>query len=286
MEQINLLINLGALSFAALLYAAYIKNLRALLTLKTSQLQATEKDLALERDRCRGLERQGPEYVEKILNERIRVREEELQRLKADDQNKREDLENLRDKIGELRAELEITRSYGRAIIASVDGKEKFLPLSDLNLITLGHIYVDSASILICDPWHLERDEKKEREDFPLIQGGLWVRDVVSGETLFFNNLDEVVVVDRGREEDTVRNFLENGRFVGFDAPDELPALPTTYIKGGTLSHGRKGRVKHCSFYNGLQAAGLVLGVGGDGLYAVCAEEYEGGIKRIFIDVG
>lgn len=86
-QIISLIANLGALSVLGYLYAAYIKNLKSSLSLKADQITTLEKRLDMWRENASEMERRTPEYIESILAERIRIREEELFRLKEDGKN-------------------------------------------------------------------------------------------------------------------------------------------------------------------------------------------------------
>ena len=70
--------NLTALTVIGFIYAAYIKNLRSVNQLKDSQLKISEQNLKLWKDKALGLERRAPEFIEKQLSERIKIREEEI----------------------------------------------------------------------------------------------------------------------------------------------------------------------------------------------------------------
>ena len=100
LSYIQLIANLSALVLIGWIYAAYVKNLRSSVDLKNTELSAIRTNLQLWKDKAEQLEKKTPEYLEKLLSERIKIREEELARLKDD-----RDLHQL--EIRERNSELE-----------------------------------------------------------------------------------------------------------------------------------------------------------------------------------
>ena len=83
-EVVAAVANLSALTIIGLIYIAYIKNLRSVTKLKDEQLKIAEQNTSKWKEKYLELERKSPEFVEKLLSERIKIREDELQRLTQD----------------------------------------------------------------------------------------------------------------------------------------------------------------------------------------------------------
>ena len=83
-SYIQLGANAFALGIAGIIYSAYIKNLNSFLKLKDDKVSTIEQNLKLWKDKAEQLEKKSPEHVEKILNDRIKIREDEIERLSLD----------------------------------------------------------------------------------------------------------------------------------------------------------------------------------------------------------
>lgn len=282
---ISLVANLGALTVIGILYAAYIKSLRSQVCLKDEQLKAAEQNIKLWKDKTLILERQSPQYVEKILAERIRIREEEIARLAKDEESHQTEIEQKNIEVTKLKTELEAAQEFGRGIsIYDSESKEfRQLSASELEIKDLGEVWVDSATLMICDPWHIERPREREIEDFPPIK--YMFREKETGEIYYLDNdKEEFYLDDLKKEAFTARQLVEKGHFEELPSPKELPADPENYIKSGKLSFTNP-RPRALSFYNGTPGAGLIIGTMGDGSYTIRGEVFEGKVYRIFIDI-
>ncbi len=281
---ISLVANLGALSVAVILYAAYIKSLRSQISLKDEQLKTAEQNIKLWKDKTFNLERQSPQYVEKVLADRIRIREEEIARLAKDDESHQTEIEQKNAEIIKLKAELETAQQFGRgiSIYDSENDEYRQLSSSEIELKDLGEVWVDSATLLITDPWHIERPREIEIEDYPPIN--YMFRSKETGEIIYMDSDKELFTLDELKGDFTARQLVEMGCLEELPTLKELPADPESYIKGGKLSFVGF-EPKTVSFYNGLPGAGLAIGTSGDGTYTIRGEVYKGKVYRIFIDL-
>ena len=91
-ELFSFVTNMSVLTLAGLLYAVYIKNLRSMLVLKDEQLKLSEQNLKVWKDKVLELERQSPQFLEKLLSDRIQVREDEISRLAEDGESHRTEI--------------------------------------------------------------------------------------------------------------------------------------------------------------------------------------------------
>lgn len=123
--------NLTALAVIGFIYAAYIKNLRAVNQLKETQLKISEQNLKLWKDKALELERRAPEFIEKQLSERIRVREEELARLVEDSASHEEQIKVKNREIRSLRDSVEKATEYRNSITVWDSEEKDFIEVSD-----------------------------------------------------------------------------------------------------------------------------------------------------------
>lgn len=284
-EVVSLIANLGALTVAGILYFAYINNLRSQVVLKDEQIKIAEKNVTLWRDKALELERQTPEYVEQVLAKRIQIREDEIARLTGDEKDQQIEIERKNVELIQLRQELSAAHEFGRGI--SVYDREtsdmKQLSPGDLTLVDLGEVWVDSATLIICDPWHFSMSRKREIEKYPVYK--FLYRETESGEVFYLDDENEEFQLDSIGDVESAKDLVEMGHLERLDIPMQLPADPDTYIKAENLSVGTVGKTKACTFYNGSSGAGLSIGLGSDGMYRVQGESYKGQIRRIFFDL-
>ena len=285
---VSLIANLGALTVLGLLYAAYIKNLKSALELKSEQIETQDRHIAMWRDKALDLERRTPEYVEKLLSERINVREDELRRLGEDAENNKSTIEDKNTQLATLREELKATHSVSRSITV-YDKKQNELRTanhSELELIDLGEIWVDTATIFIGDPYHFVITREHELEERPIPTDVIWFRDNINGDVGFEPNLETTFWDEVQECTVTLRQLAAEERVELIDAPTSYPVDPSTYIKGeGFTRTGGPDKFKSATFYNGTNGAGIAIGLIADGNYSVRAEKYDGRIVRIMIDV-
>ena len=148
--------NLTALVVIGFIYAAYIKNLRSVNQLKGSQLKISEQNLKLWKDKALELERRAPEFIEKQLSERIKIREEELSRLAEDSASHVEQIDLKNREIKSLRDSIEKAIEYRKSITVWDSEEKDFIEVSDSDLEQryIGSVCVDTARLMICDPWY------------------------------------------------------------------------------------------------------------------------------------
>src|SRR5438093_1073783 len=83
-DVLQLLVNVGALVGGAIIWKLYVNNLKAALTAKDAEISSVEKNRDMWRDKAQELEKRSPEFMERMLSERIQTREGEISRLAAD----------------------------------------------------------------------------------------------------------------------------------------------------------------------------------------------------------
>lgn len=282
-ELIGLIANLGVLSIAGILYAAYIKNLRSQLSLKDEQIGIAEKNTKLWKDKALDLERQTPQYVEQVLAKRIQIREDEISRLAKDEKEHVSEIGQKNAELDQLKTELETAHNFGRGISVYDSETRGFKQLSpgDLTLVDLGDVWVDSATLMVCDPWHFAMGREQEIEEYPV--GKFMYRIPESGEVFYLDDENYEVLIDPLSDKAAAKDLVTMGHLERIDPPETLPADPDTYIK--TARAKNYGQTKTCTFYNGTPFAGLIINTGADGMYRIKGETYKGEVRRIFFDL-
>ena len=285
-ETISLIANLGALTVVGLLYISYIKNIRSILRLRNEQLTSYEKSLKESKERILELERRSPEFVEKQLNERIKIREDEIKRIRQDHSGSVVEVEAKKAEIESLRASLEKAERYRASLSVWDKRKRDFVDVSytDLDRRNVGSICIDTASVMICDPWYPLIDDKREDEEFEP-QRDMY-RVIETGERFCADSPEYAVDADLlGLEDDlSVSQLLALGLIEQEPYHGEQPAIPSSYIKGNLFERDHRS-IHHLTFKNGTFGAGIVVSLRGDGVYPVSIETYQGEIQRIVIDI-
>jgi len=262
------------------LYIAYFKNLNASLKAKDEQLKITEKNLLFWKDKANDLEKKTPEYMEEVLAKRIKHREEEIKRLDIDKIESLKLLESKSKALTLLKKNLEQTINLNRALTYyDFDSKEEIIiPDSEISIIELGELAVDSASLLIADPLYIrdEWDNNIEYEDLRIYkhietkkvyQYGVDFQhytDIMKG---FTKNINELI------NEKTLLEVEVNHEY-------------TFSYAGAAYASSSKNGYGELKFKNGHTGVGIcVRTVYGDGYYRVYGEQYKGNIVRIYIDL-
>lgn len=278
--------NLTALAVIGFIYAAYIKNLRAVNQLKETQLKISEQNLKLWKDKALELERRAPEFIEKQLSERIRVREEERARLVEDNTSHEEQIELKNREIRSLRDSIEKATEYRKSITVWDSEEKDFIEVSDSNLEQrcIGSVCVDSASLMICDPWYLNMPSEIEELELPKQKHMYQV--ITTGELFCTDDENDPFPSELlGLEgELTAQEMVVNGLTKKIDYNGAVPAIETSYIAGNLRDPDYK-KIRHLSFLNGRLGAGISISLGADGVYPVYVEYYKDVIQRIIIEV-
>ncbi|MGH1542372.1 MAG: hypothetical protein ACRBHB_18240 [Arenicella sp.] len=283
-EIFSLVANIGALTVAGVLYVSYIKNLRAGLKLKDQKMDLITQRVSFWKEKALSLERNTPQFIELQLNDRIKVREQEIERLAEDGEQHLFEIEKKNQEIASYAEKLQAVAEYSRALTVydSELGDFKSVEAEELTIKYLGEIFVDTASIIICDPWYMSMDEERERDEFvPLPYK---YKNPITGELFFTGDLEEHLMLDDMDDYLPVSELVALGKLVKLPYSDNLPADPKTYIKGHEAPHVWRD-YKRLSFLNGRFGAGIEINTGADGGYQVKAECYKGAIQRVVIDL-
>ncbi len=283
-EIIAAVTNLTALGVIGFIYAAYIKNLRSVNQLKDSQLKISEQNLKLWKDKALELERRAPEFIEKQLSDRIKIREEELSRLAEDSASHVEQIDLKNREIKLLRDSVEKATEYRKSITVWDSEQKDFVEVSDSDLEQryIGSVCVDTARLMICDPWYPKMTTGIEKEECQ-VQGYMY-QVVNSGEYFCTNDEDDPFPSELlGFEEElTVKEMVVSGLVKKIEYNGNMPAIDSSYI-GGDMRDPDYKQIHHLSFINGRLGAGISISLGADGVYPVYIEYYKDEMQRIII---
>lgn len=279
LKWIQLIVNAFALGAAGWIYKAYIQNLKSALSSKDEQINIVERNMDFMKDKITDLEKKTPEFMEKILNERIKIREDEILRLSNDKDKNKEKLEIKNQELLRLISELEKTKDVKKQLSFVGDDFDDyfFSRQGNLEIEEMGMVAVYSGQLMITDPCYVDSDWMKEKfEDLRLI------RDKETGNTYQFrrdfNNYEEKL----DGFDKTVNQLLEENKFEKIKIVREMN-YSYAGASAATLSDLGYGELK---FKTGTEGAGLAFGTAfGDGMYPVYGEKYDGKIIRVYVNV-
>jgi hypothetical protein len=173
---IQLAANTFALGVAGWIYLAYIKNLNSTIQLKDEQIKTVEKNMTFFKERISEMEKKSPENMEKILNERIKIREEEIARLDGDKKNHEKELVVKEQQLHRLKSELEKTKDIRRTMqlldLSFDDEDDDFFSAdAEYEIEEMGLVAVDSGQLIITDPCYIDSEwQDQPFEDMRLLK--------------------------------------------------------------------------------------------------------------------
>lgn len=282
-DVIQLILNGGVLVAGGWVWKLYVDNLKAGLTSKDSELSLVKTDRDLWKGKVVELEKRSPEAMEKLLSERIEIRDRELARLGEDRQKNEQALDEAEQEMAALQSDLRQTRGFRQVLELEGDDDEdvKLLesllgPGDEIEVVELGEVAVDSGMLLLTDPCYI--DAEWQEEPYAL---DAQLEDPSRGTVYVlgtdFDNYGEVLA-DYGR---TPNELLEEGVLV----EREVTAPPHYSYNGAAATTLRRG-YGELLFKMGHAGAGVVFSTAfGDGVYRVFGEMRNGRIVRIYLNV-
>lgn len=282
-SYLQLSTNAFAIGVAGWIYIAYIKNIKASLTVKDDQIKLLEQNNRFQRDQISDLEKKSPENLERILNDRIKIREDEIERLAKDKNNHEKELQLKTQELTSLKSKLEKSRDLKRTmdlLDLRIDDNDSFFSKdAEYEIEELGLVAVDSGSLMITDPSYIDTEWNNEDLELLRLYKHKSTGNIYSFGKDFFNYENKIEGFDQ-----TVNELI---------AIKELEEIPIDYSNKvsysfagacyATLSGKGYGVLP---FKKGHQGAAIVVGtVLGDGFYPVYAEKYDGRIVRVYFNV-
>jgi hypothetical protein len=278
-KWIQLVFNFFAIGAAGWIYKSYIENLKSALSSKDEQRTAVEKNLAFWRDKAQDLEKKTPEAMEHILNQRIKIREDEITRLSIDSDKHKKELEIQQQELQILKSELEKTIDVKTSLsFIGEDFEDYFFSREgDLEIVEIGLVGVDSGQLMITDPSYIDSEwQDEEFEDLRIY------KDKETGLTYQFRkDFDNYADVISGFDVD-VNGLISTGRLIEVSLKREQN-FSYAGACAATLSENGYGELKYKLGHSG---AGVAFSTAfGDGLYPVYGEKYDGKIIRVYVNV-
>ncbi|CAN5571891.1 hypothetical protein BH23ACT6_BH23ACT6_10020 [soil metagenome] len=160
-----------ALVAGGVVWKMYFENLKATIGTKEAEVSLASKQADYWREKAGELEKRSPEAVERVLTERISIREAEIVRLADDREQGSQELNRVEQEVAVLNRTLEQTKGF-REMLAMEQpdpddpNYEEYLEyiknrdnrVVEVEIAYLGTVGVDSGQLLITDPCYIDSE--------------------------------------------------------------------------------------------------------------------------------
>jgi hypothetical protein len=285
-------LNAGAILVGGAVWKLYVENLKTTIGTKESETSLANSRVDYWKEKAEELEKRSPEVVEKVLAERIAIRETEIARLDTDRANSSRELARANQELDLLNRTLDQTKGF-REILAMEQPDpddpeyEEFLEYAqehadrvvNVEVQYLGTVGVDSGQLLLTDPCYIDG----EWEDEPFVTNRIY-EDSETGTIIRWNvdfiRYDEPLAP----YDQTPEKLIANGRLVKIPmpVPDKFP-----YSYNGACQATLSAGFGELTYSSGHAGAGVAFATGwGDGFYNVFGEKHDGRIVRVYVNLG
>ncbi|SDT10926.1 hypothetical protein SAMN04488543_3052 [Friedmanniella luteola] len=294
-EWVQIVLNAGAIVTGGIVWKMYFENLKATIGTKDAERALASKQVDYWREKAVELEKRSPEAVERVLADRISIREDEIARLTNDKNMGSEELQRVTEEVKLLQRDLDQTKGF-RAVLAMEQPDpddpeyEEYLEyladredgVVEMEVVFLGTVGVDSGQLMITDPFYVDDQWQSE----PYLSRRSY-RDTQTGAILTegedFAAFDQPLEILGGA---APKDLIVSGRLA--QLPDPEPPETFKYSYNGacqaTLSRGY-GELLYRD--TGEVGAGVAFQSGwGDGFYGVFGEKHDGRIVRVYVNCG
>lgn len=290
----QLVLNGAVVIGGAALWKMYVANLKSALTSKDAQVASANQQRDLWKDRAAELEKRTPEAVERVLAERISIREAEIGRLAADREQGSQELDRAEQEVAVMRRTLEQTQGF-RAMLALEDGNldpddPKYMEyvknhqgedegVVDIEVVHLGNVGVDSGQLMITDPCYIDSEWRNEPHESDRVY-----RDRESGALVKWG--DDFMRFDEPLDGygETPERLIASGQLI------QVPREGTntfSYSYNGACRATQSAGHGELVYRRGHPGAGVAFHTAwGDGEYTVYGERHGGRIVRVYVNVG
>lgn len=290
---IQVALNAGALVVGGIVWKLYFENLKSTISAKDAHVDLANKQVDVWREKAQDLEKRSPEVVERVLAERIALREIEIERLTTDREHGSQELDRVQREVDALNRTLHQTRGFRQMLAMEqpdpddpdIEEYSTYVEsrkdrVVDLEVVRLGFAGVDSGQLLVTDPAYIDSEWRYQ----PYEPRASVLVDTHNGHTFKcgtdFDRFDEPLMpYDRPPNE-----LLKQGRLAEVPLPP-IKTYPYSYNGAcqATLAEGHG----ELAYRFGDTGAGVVFSCGwGDGMYPVYGEKHDGRIMRVYIDMG
>jgi hypothetical protein len=290
---VQLILNAGAIVTGGIIWKQYFENLKATVGSKQAEVDLLREKSDYWHERASELEKQSPAAVERVLAERIEIREREIERLSGDRTESSKELGRLEQEVLALNRAMAQMKGFRQVLAMEApdpgdpdyDEYMEYLQsrsdqVVDIEVVYMGSVGVDSGQLMITDPCYID----SEWLDEPFEDDRVY-KDETSGAIVRWGQ--DFMRFDEPLEPygESPEALIQSGRLVQLPPPPKPDTFRYSYNGAcqATLSEGYGELV----FNKGYVGAGVVFGSGwGDGMYEVYGEKHDGRIVRVYVNTG
>lgn len=264
-EVLQVVANIGALVGGGIIWKLYVDKLKATVDSKNAEIDSVKANRELWKDKAEDLEKRSPEFMERMLSERIQTREAEIARLAEDRGRHTEVLEQLQREKASLATDLSRTRGFRLMLALEASTVTEDAPSDpsgastapaseggEIEVVLLGEVGVDSGQLMVTDPSYID-DE--------------WIGGDHSGDEAW-----------SAREDAPTLTLVQN---------EETNQVPQPFSYRGAVTATNSSGYGELRYRMGHPGAGVVFGTAwGDGVYPIYGELHDGRIVRAYINLG
>ncbi|MGW1347446.1 hypothetical protein ACWCOV_40785 [Kribbella sp. NPDC002412] len=293
-DWVQVVLNAGALVTGGVVWKMYFENLKATVSTKDAQISLANKQVDYWREKAQELEKRSPEAVERVLAERISIREKEIERLSSDREHSTQELGRVEEEVRVLNQTLEQTKGFLAVLkMEAPDAndpnydeymeylKQRADRVVEVEVDYMGVVSVDSGQLMITDPCYIDGQWQGEPYDNVRKYRDTQTEAEVAwypGEVRYTEPLEPY-----GQ---TVPALVEAGRLVELPPPPPPEKFHYSY-NGACEATQSKDGFGELVFPEGHPGAGVAFQSGwGDGYYEVYGEKHNGRIMRVYINCG
>lgn len=292
-EWVQVALNAGALVTGGVVWKLYFENLKATIGTKQAEVDLATKQTQYLREKVDELEKRSPEAVERILAERISIRETEIARLADDREQGSQELKRLEQEVTLLNRTLDQTKGFRQMLAMEQPdpddpGYRDYLDylesrgeqVVEIEVVYLGSVGVDSGQLMITDPCYIDSEWLEEDYEDERVYRDTETNEIVRWGRDFMRFPEPLEPYGKSPDE-----LIASGRWVNLPPPPKPEKFNYSYNGAcqATLSEGHGELV----YSNGEPGAGVVFGSGwGDGFYPIYGEKHDGRIMRVYVNAG
>ena len=286
-------LNAGALIVGGVVWKMYFENLKATIGTKDAEVSLAHTQADYWREKAGEMEKRSPEAVERVLAERISIREVEIARLADDREQGSQELQRVLQEVTVLNRTLEQTKGFREMLamerpdlgdpdyqeyLEYIEGRDN--QVVEIEVALLGVVGVDSGQLLITDPCYVD----SEWLDEPFQDDRVY-KDAQTGATMRwgqdFTRFDEPLQPYGKSPEE----LIATGQLVQPPPPPKPETFRYSY--NGACQATLSGGYGELVYGKGHPGAGVVFASGwGDGVYPVYGEKHDGRIMRVYVNLG
>lgn len=290
---VQLILNAGAIVTGGVIWKQYFTTLKATVGSKQAEIDLLREKSEFWHERATELDKQSPAAIERVLAERIDIREKEIVRLSSDRDQSSKELARIRQEVVALNRAMDQMKGFRQVLAMETPepndpNYEEYMEylqsrtdqVVDIEVFYMGSVGVDSGQLMITDPSYIDSE---------------WVHESYTDDRVYKDESNGTIVrwgQDFTRFDEPLPDYeqspeelIKSGRWVQFPPHTKPEAFHYSY-DGACQATSSEG-FGELAYRMGHTGAAVVFGCGwGDGMYDVYGEKQNGRVVRVYINTG